>query len=154
MVERYAEPCDAVVFLQTIEHVQDPGAVLEHFKAMLGAGRRGLRLDAERPDARAAGRRALGQPVARPASTGPRSSARCARRTSPTSSCYGLFHARKLARPRAGDRRSGWDAVHARLGLTRALLRPLRAGDLGARLRAARRRDLDRALDFLAVLPP
>src|SRR3712207_4931915 len=31
MVEVYAEPCDAVVFLQTIEHVRDPGAVLEHF---------------------------------------------------------------------------------------------------------------------------
>src|SRR3954469_8229722 len=34
MVEVYAEPCDAVVFLQTIEHVPGPGAVLEHFKAM------------------------------------------------------------------------------------------------------------------------
>src|SRR4051794_32070424 len=38
MVEVYAEPCDAVVFLQTIEHVQDAGAVLEHFKAMLAPG--------------------------------------------------------------------------------------------------------------------
>jgi 2-polyprenyl-3-methyl-5-hydroxy-6-metoxy-1,4-benzoquinol methylase len=35
-VEHFAEPCDAVTFLQTIEHVQDPGAVLEHFKSMLG----------------------------------------------------------------------------------------------------------------------
>src|SRR3954452_24438594 len=31
MVEVHAEPSDAVVFLQTIEHVQDPDAVLEHF---------------------------------------------------------------------------------------------------------------------------
>ena len=38
MVEVYAEPCDAVVFLQTIEHVQDPGAVLDHFAAMLAPG--------------------------------------------------------------------------------------------------------------------
>ena len=38
LVERYAKPCDAVVFLQTIEHVQDPGAILEHFKAMLEPG--------------------------------------------------------------------------------------------------------------------
>src|SRR5690242_17021496 len=38
MVEVYAEPCDAIVFLQTIEHVQDPGAVLEHFAAMLAPG--------------------------------------------------------------------------------------------------------------------
>jgi len=27
LVESFAEPCDAVVFLQTIEHVQDPGAI-------------------------------------------------------------------------------------------------------------------------------
>src|SRR3954469_14400418 len=35
LVETFAEPCDAVVFLQTIEHVEDPGAILEHFKSML-----------------------------------------------------------------------------------------------------------------------
>jgi 2-polyprenyl-3-methyl-5-hydroxy-6-metoxy-1,4-benzoquinol methylase len=38
MVETWAEACDAVVFLQTIEHVFDPGAVLEHFKDMLAPG--------------------------------------------------------------------------------------------------------------------
>src|SRR6201991_5129541 len=35
MVEVYAEPCDAIVFLQTIEHVREPGAVLEDFASML-----------------------------------------------------------------------------------------------------------------------
>ena len=35
MVEPFAEPCDAVVFLQTIEHVPGPRRVLEHFKGML-----------------------------------------------------------------------------------------------------------------------
>src|SRR5579884_2870048 len=36
-VETYGEPgrFDAVVFLQTIEHVADPPAVLEHFRALL-----------------------------------------------------------------------------------------------------------------------
>ena len=38
MVEVYSEPCDAVVFLQTIEHVQDPDGVLERVKGMLRAG--------------------------------------------------------------------------------------------------------------------
>ena len=28
-IELFAEPCDAITFLQTIEHVQDPGGVLE-----------------------------------------------------------------------------------------------------------------------------
>jgi SAM-dependent methyltransferase len=34
MVELYSEPCDVVVFLQTIEHVQDPAEVLRHFKEL------------------------------------------------------------------------------------------------------------------------
>ena len=41
LVEDFEPPdgaCDALVFLQTIEHVQDPDAVLEHFKAMLAPG--------------------------------------------------------------------------------------------------------------------
>ena len=38
LVESYDEPCDAVVFLQTIEHVQDPEAVLEHLRGMLRPG--------------------------------------------------------------------------------------------------------------------
>jgi SAM-dependent methyltransferase len=37
LVESFAEPCDAVVFLQTIEHVQDAGAILDHFRSMLSA---------------------------------------------------------------------------------------------------------------------
>ena len=40
MVENYGEPgsFDAVVFLQTIEHVQDPAAVLRHFQSLLSEG--------------------------------------------------------------------------------------------------------------------
>jgi 2-polyprenyl-3-methyl-5-hydroxy-6-metoxy-1,4-benzoquinol methylase len=40
LVETYGEAgsFDAVVFLQTIEHVQDPVAVLEHFKSLLAPG--------------------------------------------------------------------------------------------------------------------
>src|SRR5579859_516565 len=40
MVETFGEPgaFDAVVFLQTIEHVQDPKAVLSHFRSLLAPG--------------------------------------------------------------------------------------------------------------------
>ncbi|HLY36141.1 MAG TPA: class I SAM-dependent methyltransferase, partial [Candidatus Limnocylindria bacterium] len=40
LVETWGEPggVDAVVFLQTIEHVQDPVAVLEHFRRLLVPG--------------------------------------------------------------------------------------------------------------------
>ena len=36
LVETFPEPADAVVFLQTIEHLQDPAAVLEHFRSLVG----------------------------------------------------------------------------------------------------------------------
>ena len=36
LVELYDEPCDAVVFLQTIEHVRNPGEILDRFKALVG----------------------------------------------------------------------------------------------------------------------
>src|SRR5881275_2104891 len=38
VVEAHSEPCDAVVFLQTIEHVQNPEGVLEHFRELLRPG--------------------------------------------------------------------------------------------------------------------
>src|SRR3954465_452023 len=38
LVETYAEPCDAAVFLQTIEHVRDPTAILDHVRGLLRPG--------------------------------------------------------------------------------------------------------------------
>jgi 2-polyprenyl-3-methyl-5-hydroxy-6-metoxy-1,4-benzoquinol methylase len=38
IAETFVEPCDAVVFLQTIEHVADPGAVLDHIRSQLRPG--------------------------------------------------------------------------------------------------------------------
>ena len=35
LVETYEEPCDVVVFLQTIEHMHAPAAVLQNFRGML-----------------------------------------------------------------------------------------------------------------------
>src|SRR4051812_12413698 len=36
MIELWQGDVDCVVFLQTIEHVQDPDAVLEHIRALIG----------------------------------------------------------------------------------------------------------------------
>ena len=65
MIELWQGDADCVVFLQTIEHVQDAGAVLERIREQIGPRRRGVRVHAERAHARARGRRALRQPVAR-----------------------------------------------------------------------------------------
>ena len=151
MVEVYAEPCDAVVFLQTIEHVQDPDAVLEHFAAMLAPGGavfvstpNVLTLappGAERSDNpwhvreyRPAEFRAL-----------------CAAHFAHVE-LYGLFHARKLAAHQAAIERLGWDTIHRRLRLTRRFYDRF-VPALSARDFALRDdRDLDRALDLVAVL--
>src|SRR3954471_13071530 len=42
LVETFAEPADAVVFLQTIEHVQNPDEILERFKALVVGSARPL----------------------------------------------------------------------------------------------------------------
>jgi hypothetical protein len=65
---------------------------------------------------------------------------------------FGLFHARKL-RVHELALRAGWDAIHARLGLTERFYGwftpAIAASDFV--LRPRRRAELDRALDFVAV---
>ena len=149
LVDRFAEPCDAVVFLQTIEHVQDPASVLKHFKGMLGKGGTAyvstpnvLTLapeGAERSDNpwhvkeyRAEEFRALCE------------------------TCFdhvellGVFHARKL-RVHELALRAGWDELHPRLRLTRPFYGWFTPA-ISARDFVLRSERLDRALDFLAVL--
>jgi len=66
---------------------------------------------------------------------------------------YGLFHARKLA-VHAAALKLGWDAVHARLGITRRFYDrftpAIAASDFT--LRRASAADLGDALDLVAVL--
>ena len=57
----------------------------------------------------------------------------------------GLFHARKLRAHQVAIERLGWDSIHAAARHHQAVLRPLHAGDLRARLRAALRRPRPRA---------
>ena len=38
LIETFSTPADAVVFLQTIEHLQSPGSALDHFRELVGAG--------------------------------------------------------------------------------------------------------------------
>lgn len=148
LVESFAEPCDAVVFLQTIEHVQDAGAILEHFRSMLEPG--GVAYvstpnlltlappGAEKSDNpwhvreyRAAEFRRL-----------------CEAHF-PRVELYGLFHARKL-RAHELALKLGWDRVHKALGLSKhfydRFTPAIDSSDF-----ALRQDDLDHALDFIAV---
>jgi SAM-dependent methyltransferase len=178
LVETFSEPADAVVFLQTIEHLQDPGAVLEHFASLLRAGEEGGGVRAgegkeegrqSRPGGRA-GAIYLSTPnvltlapKGAPRSDNPwhvheyRASefeALCRKHFSSVG-LYGLYHARKL-RAHELALRAGWDRLHPRLGLTEGFYGwftpAISARDFVLRPRG--QADLDRALDFVAVCRP
>ena len=156
MVETYDEPCDALVFLQTIEHVQDPHAVLARFRRLVAGSRAGV-VFVSTPNVLTlapAGAERSGNPwhvhEYRPEEFG----ALC-RMQFPNVQLFGLFHARKLA-VHAAALRLGWDTVHARLGITKRFYdRFTPAIDVrDFALRPGRARDLRDALDLVAVLRP
>jgi SAM-dependent methyltransferase len=146
MIELYSEPCDVVVFLQTIEHVPDPAGVLRHFKEMAGtvyvstpnlltlapAGADKSGNPWHLREYRVAEFRALCEGVFERVDL------------------YGLFHARKL-RVHELALRAGWDRVHPALGITKAFYDRFTPA-IGARDFALRRDGLEGALDFVAVL--
>jgi 2-polyprenyl-3-methyl-5-hydroxy-6-metoxy-1,4-benzoquinol methylase len=161
LVERFSQPVDAVVFLQTIEHVEQPGEVLEHFRSLVtgtppGGPGRGV-VFVSTPNVLTLA------PKGASRSDNPwhvheyraEEFARLCRTRFATVELYGLFHARKL-RLHELALRLGWDRLHARLGLTARFYDrftpAIAASDFA--LRPAHAADLDRALDFVAVCRP
>jgi SAM-dependent methyltransferase len=153
MVEVYAEPCDAVVFLQTIEHVRDPDAVLEHFKGMLVPGGVVFVSTPNVLTLAPPGAERSGNPWHVREYRPDEFRDLCAAHSSHVE-LYGVFHARKLALHQVAIERLGWDAIHARLGLTRRFydrfVPAIAASDFAVRAG----RDLARALDLVTVLRP
>jgi SAM-dependent methyltransferase len=148
LVEAFAEPCDAVVFLQTIEHVQDPGAILEHFKSMLASP--GL-VFVSTPNLLT-----LAPPGAEKSDNPWHVKEYRAEEFRELCEAhfgqvelFGLFHARKL-RAHEIAIKLGWDTVHKRLGLSKRFY-DLFTPAIAATDFRLDDRNLDRALDFLAV---
>jgi SAM-dependent methyltransferase len=151
LVETFFEEADAVVFLQTIEHLADPVAVLGRFR-MLVHGRGPVFVSTPNVLTLA--------PSGAPRSDNPwhvreyraDEFERLCRANFASVRTLGLFHARKL-RLHELALRMGWDSVHTRLGLTERFYRwltpAIAASDFT--LRASRPAELDRALDFVAV---
>jgi SAM-dependent methyltransferase len=151
LIETFSEPSDAVVFLQTIEHLQDPGAALAHFRGLVGDG----------------GTVYLSTPNVR--TLAPKGAERSdnpwhvheyradefeqlCRSHFSSVELFGLFHARAL-RVHELALRAGWDAVHPRLRLTKRFYDwftpAISTSDFA--LRRGGGADLERALDFVAV---
>jgi 2-polyprenyl-3-methyl-5-hydroxy-6-metoxy-1,4-benzoquinol methylase len=150
LIETWAEPVDAVVFLQTIEHVQDPGAILEHFKSILRPG--GVAyvstpnlLTLAGPD-----REKSDNPWHVKEYRADEFRELCEAHFQQVD-LLGLFHARKLALHQWAIENARWDDIHARAGITKPFydwfVPAISAQDF--KLRPA---PLERALDFLAVL--
>jgi 2-polyprenyl-3-methyl-5-hydroxy-6-metoxy-1,4-benzoquinol methylase len=149
LIERYAEPCDAVVFLQTIEHVEDPDAVLRHLRSLLRPGGTAYVSTPNVLTLAPEGAERSGNPWHVKEYRAEEFRALC-ERTFDRARLLGLFHARRL---RAHDLalRLGWDDLHARLGVTRAFYERFTPA-ISASDFALRPGPLDSALDFLAVL--
>jgi len=148
LVESFAEPCDAVVFLQTIEHVQDAGAILDHFRSMLSAD--GVAYvstpnlltlappGAEKSDNPWHVREYRAEEFRR-----------LCEAHFPRVEMLGLFHARKL-RAHELAIKLGWDRVHKGLRLTAPFYHRFTPAIASSDFKL-QPGNLDRALDFLAV---
>jgi 2-polyprenyl-3-methyl-5-hydroxy-6-metoxy-1,4-benzoquinol methylase len=149
LVEGYAEACDAAVFLQTIEHVPDPKAVLDHLRGMLRPG--GVAY-VSTPNVLT-----LAPPGAA-RSDNPwhvreyraEEFGELCRGSFEQVELLGLFHARKLRLHELAIR-LGWDRLHPALGVTVAFYDRFVPAISSADF-ALRSGPLEGALDFLAVL--
>jgi SAM-dependent methyltransferase len=149
-VETFGEPgsFDAVVFLQTIEHVIDPPAVLSHFKDILKPGGTAYVSTPNVLKLAPAGHAKSDNPWHLREYRAGEFTELC-RGTFSNVEVLGLFHARKL-RVHEVALKLGWDGIHKRLNVTRRFYDwftpAISTNDF-----ALRPWRLDSALDFLAV---
>ncbi len=151
LVATFAEPADAVVFLQTIEHIEHPGEVLEHFRSLVGDHGTVFLSTPNVLTLAPRGAERSGNPWHVHEYRAEEFERLCGEHFADVE-MYGLYHARKL-RGHEIALRLGWDRVHRRLGLTsRFYDRFTPAIDVSDfRLRGGEHADLDGALDFIAV---
>lgn len=148
LVETFGEPCDAVVFLQTIEHVQDAGAILEHFKSMLEPGGIAFVSTPNLLTLAPPGAEKSDNPWHVHEYRAAEFAELCRAHFSRVE-MLGLFHARRL-RAHELAIKLGWDSVHKRLGLTKAFYDRFTPAIASSDF-SLKPGNLDAALDFLAV---
>ena len=148
LVESFAEPCDAVVFLQTIEHVQDPDAILEHFKSMLGSGGVAFVSTPNLLTLAPQGAEKSDNPWHVREYRATEFRRLCEAHFSRVE-LLGLFHARKL-RAHELAIKLGWDSLHKALHFTKPFYDRFTPAIVASDFKL-KEGDLDRALDFLAV---
>jgi SAM-dependent methyltransferase len=148
LVESFAEPCDAVVFLQTIEHVEDAGAILEHFKSMLAPGGVAYVSTPNLLTLAPPGAEKSDNPWHLREYRAEEFRALCEGHFERVE-MLGLFHARKL-RVHEVAIELGWDSVHKALRLTKPFYDRFTPA-IAASDFSLRDGNPDKALDFVAV---
>ena len=149
LVQTWAEPVDAVVFLQTIEHVDDPAAILEHFKRILKPGGAAYITTPNVLTLAGPDREKSDNPWHVKEYRADEFRHLC-EGTFDRVEMLGLFHARKLKLHELAIKR-GWDDLHPRLGITKPFYDRF-VPAISARDFVLRPHPLERALDFVAVL--
>jgi SAM-dependent methyltransferase len=153
LVENFDDdaPWDAIVFLQTIEHVPDPGALLDRFAGLLAPGGVAYISTPNRLTLAPPGAERSGNPWHVREYTAHEYRELLDPHFTEVE-LLGLFHARRL-RTHELALRLGWDRVHPALGLTRPFYDRF-VPAISERDFALRAGPLERALDFLAVCRP
>ena len=155
LVQTWSGECDAVVFLQTIEHVENPNEVLDHFRSIMRPGGTAYVSTPNVLTLAPEGAEKSGNPWHVKEYRAEEFRALC-EESFESVELYGLFHARKLWLHDVALR-AGWDDVHPRLRATKPFYDwftpAIRATDFRmAGPEGVTRPRLDRALDFVAVL--
>ena len=150
MIELWQGDVDCVVFLQTIEHIQDPDGMLEHIKALIAPGGVAYVSTPNVLTLAPKGEERSGNPWhVREYKPGEYREL-CERHFSQVD-LLGLFHARKLRAHQIAIERLGWNSIHAALRITKPFYDRFTPA-ISARDFTFRRGDLERSLDLLAVL--
>ena len=154
MVETWRGAVDCVVFLQTIEHVHDPDAVLDHIRGLIGPAGVAYVSTPNVLTLAPEGAERSGNPWHLKEYRAAELRELCERHFGSVR-LLGLHHARKLRWHQLAIERARWDDVHRALRITRPFYErfvpAISARDFELSASAER---LDAALDFLAVLRP
>ena len=152
MIELWQGDVDCVVFLQTIEHIQDPDGMLEHIKALIAPGGVAYVSTPNVLTLAPKGQTRSGNPW-HVREYQPGEYRELCERHFANVDLLGLFHARKLRAHQVAIERFGWDRVHKGLHVTKPFYDRFTPA-ISVRDFALRRVGLDKSLDLLAVLRP
>ncbi len=153
MIELWQGDVDCVVFLQTIEHIQDPDAMLAHVRELIEPDGVAYVSTPNVLTLAPKGAERSGNPW-HVREYKPGEYRELCERHFARVDLLGLFHARKLRAHQVAIERLGWDRVHKAPALHQAVLRPLHARDQRRATSRSAAATSTRCLDLLAVLRP